>query len=93
MSSLQEAEARAAHVAKAILPLITAELIRKPVPRPLSPREEAIMTACGDLGRAIDRLDASMHTKAERSARHALELATRNLRKLIDLREARYARK
>lgn len=92
---LQEAEARAALIAKQMLPLITAALVvKKPAqPRPLSPKEEAIMAACGVLGRAVDKLDAAIHTKGERRARFELENATRELRKLIDLREARYARK
>jgi hypothetical protein len=93
---LQEAEARAAVIAKQMLPLIAAALvIRRPPPQPrqLSPKEEAIMKACGVLGRALDRVDATIHTKGERRARWELDNALRELRKLIDLREARYARK
>ncbi|MEI9410741.1 hypothetical protein [Mesorhizobium salmacidum] len=93
MSSLQEAEARAAVIAKELLPLITAALVRKAEPRPLSPREAAIMVACADVGRAVDRLEQTKFTAAERRARITLETAARNLRKLIDLREAKYARK
>ncbi|ESY42072.1 hypothetical protein X747_15010 [Mesorhizobium sp. LNJC384A00] len=91
----QEAEASAALIAKQMLPLIAAALVvRKPLqPRPLSPKDEAIMVACGVLGRALDKVDASIHTKGERRARWELDNATRELRKLIDLREARYARK
>jgi hypothetical protein len=91
----QEAEARAALIAQQMMPLIKAALVvRAPVqPRPLSPKEEAIMAACGVLGRALDRVDATVHTKGERRARWELDNATRELRKLIDLREARYARK
>lgn len=93
--NLQEAEARAAIIAKQLLPLITAALVIKPQPAPraLSPKEEAIMGACGVVGRAIDKLDMAMHTKGERRARWELDNATRELRKLIDLREAKHARK
>ncbi|CAN7164271.1 hypothetical protein LJR234_000325 [Mesorhizobium amorphae] len=93
--NLQEAEARAAVIAKQLLPMITAALIVKqpPAPRPLSPKEEAIMAACGELGRAVDRLEATKYTPAEPRARITLEAAARNLRKLIDLREAKHARK
>lgn len=95
MSSLQEAEARAAQLVKQMLPVITAELIKKPEPRPLAPQEQAIMTACGELGRAADRYDTVKfsNTAAERRARIAMDLAVRNIRKLIDLREAKYAAK
>ncbi|RUW41490.1 hypothetical protein EOA37_09515 [Mesorhizobium sp. M2A.F.Ca.ET.015.02.1.1] len=92
---LLAAEERAQQVAKAMLPLLTAEFIRRPEPRPLSPQEQEIMVACGDVGRAIDRLDGATFASpgAERQARKALELAARHLRKLIDLREAKHARK
>ncbi|TPJ83871.1 hypothetical protein FJ422_16495 [Mesorhizobium sp. B2-6-3] len=93
MSNLQEAEARAALIAKELLPLIAAALVRKAEPRPLSPKEEAIMVACGELGRAVDRLEQVKFTAAERRARITLETTARNLRKLIDLREAKHARK
>lgn len=91
----QDIEARAALIAKQMMPMIKAALVvRAPTqPRPLSPKEEAIMQACGVLGRALDRVDATIHTKGERRARWELDNATRELRKLIDLREARYARK
>ncbi|TPL49117.1 hypothetical protein FJ937_16660 [Mesorhizobium sp. B2-4-4] len=95
MSSLQEAEARAADIAKRLLPILTAELIRKADPRPLTPEEQEVMAACGEVGRAIDRYDTAKYsnTAAERRARMALDTANRNLRKLIDLREAKYAAK
>ncbi|UVK45347.1 hypothetical protein BPNPMPFG_000874 [Mesorhizobium sp. AR07] len=93
MSSLQEAEARAAQIVKQLVPALTAELIKKPEPRPLTPQEEAIMIACGEVGRAVDRFDAVRYTAAERRARVCVETAARNLRKLIDLREAKHARK
>lgn len=91
----QDMEAKAAIIAKQMMPLIKAALVVRtpPQPRPLSPKEEAIMKACGVLGRALDRVDATIHTKGERRARWELDNATRELRKLIDLREARYARK
>ncbi|RWE96802.1 hypothetical protein [Mesorhizobium sp.] len=95
MSSLQEAELRAEKIAKQLLPVLTAELIRKPEPRPLTDQEQAIMIACGEVGRAIDRYDNTKYsnTAAERRARATLETAARNLRKLIDLREGKHARK
>jgi hypothetical protein len=93
MSNLQEAEARAAQMLQRMLPVITAELIKKPEPRPLTAHEEAIMVACGELGRAVDRLDQVRFTGAERRARITLETSAKNLRKLIDLREAKHARK
>ncbi|RUY12617.1 hypothetical protein EOA25_02875 [Mesorhizobium sp. M2A.F.Ca.ET.040.01.1.1] len=94
MSSLQQAEERAAQIAKAMVPVLTAEMIKQgPEPRPLSPRDRAVMEACGKLGRAIDKLDASVNTKWERAARFELECATRALRKLIDLRDPRYGHK
>ncbi|RWB50801.1 hypothetical protein [Mesorhizobium sp.] len=90
MGSLQQAEERAAQIAKAMVPVLTAEIIKqKPQ---LSPQEQQIMLACGELGRAVDRLDSVKYTPAETKARRALELAARNLRKLIDLREAKHAR-
>ncbi|RRH98052.1 hypothetical protein EH240_19845 [Mesorhizobium tamadayense] len=92
--NLQQAEERAALIARAIVPVLTAEFIRKPEPRPLSAREQEIMLACGQLGRAVDRLDGAKFASpgAERQARQALELAARNLRKLIDLREGKHGR-
>ena len=88
---LQAAEERAAQIAKAMVPVLTAEFIRKPEPRPLSPQEQEIMVACGEVGRALDRLDSVKYTPAETKARRALELSARHLRKLIDLREAKHA--
>ncbi|ESY48986.1 MULTISPECIES: hypothetical protein [unclassified Mesorhizobium] len=95
MSSLQEAEARAAKIVSQLVPALTAEFIKKPQPRPLTPQEEAIMAACGDVGRAVDHYDGCKFSNgaAERRARIALETSARNLRKLIDLREAKHARK
>jgi hypothetical protein len=95
MNRLLEAEERAATIAKAILPLLTNEFIKRPEPRPLSPAEQDVMNACKVVGDAVDRLDGATFASpgAERQARKSLELAARHLRKMMDRREAKHVRK
>lgn len=86
-----QATAHAARIAEMIAPAIAVEIAAAAAISAHKTRDTTVMSACRQVGDAVDRLDQARFTAREIPARRALERAARNLRKAMD-RSKRHGR-